>query len=173
MVGATFQIDAEAEDGWIFREQRLGDVERALVDIEFQKLGAGLKRAEVREEVTQAEGGVNIFRVEGGQDNFRHCAWKLAARAAGRNERAAARSVLEEPEREREHPGTEQAPEKAAIHAGLVIGLAEQGEQIRAGLVGALLGAAELFLKLVELFLFVGGHGSLSGSLVILPGGVG
>ena len=42
------------------------DVERALVDVELGKAGARLQFAEVGQQITQAERGVDVFRVERG-----------------------------------------------------------------------------------------------------------
>ena len=59
-------VNAEAEDFWILRQQNLRDVERALVDVEFGEAGARLEFAEIGQQITEAERGVDEFRVERG-----------------------------------------------------------------------------------------------------------
>ena len=65
-------VDAEAEEARRAREQGLGDVERAQVDVEFGDDGARLQFAEVGEEIAQPERGVDELRVERGEDDVRH-----------------------------------------------------------------------------------------------------
>ena len=42
------------------------DVERTLVDVELREARARLERAEVGQQIAQAERGVDVFRVERG-----------------------------------------------------------------------------------------------------------
>ena len=50
----------------------LGDIERALIDIELDKTGPRLQLTEIRHQVAQAERRVNVFGVERGQHDVRH-----------------------------------------------------------------------------------------------------
>lgn len=60
-------------------EDGFGDVEGALIDVEFEELGVGLEGGgEVGEEVAQAEGGVGVFGVEGGEEEGGHCIYSIA-----------------------------------------------------------------------------------------------
>jgi hypothetical protein len=65
-------VDAEAEYARIGLEDAFGDIERALLEIELEELGLGLEGAEVGEEIAEAEGGVNVFGVDGGEEDVRH-----------------------------------------------------------------------------------------------------
>ncbi len=49
------------------------DVERALVEVKLDEGGVGLQWAEVSEQVTQPERGMQVPRVECSQDNIGHC----------------------------------------------------------------------------------------------------
>ena len=57
-------VDAEADDFRFVGKDFLGDIERALVDIEFEETGARLEVAEVGEEVAEAEGTMGVPGVE-------------------------------------------------------------------------------------------------------------
>ena len=59
-------VDAEADDFRIARQQDFRDVERTLIDVELGEAGARPERAEVGQQVAQAERGVDVFRVERG-----------------------------------------------------------------------------------------------------------
>ncbi len=65
-------INAQAEDFWLARQQGLRDVERALVDVELRQGRARLQLAEIGEEIAQPERGVDELRVERGKDDVRH-----------------------------------------------------------------------------------------------------
>ena len=65
-------VNAEADDFWVSGEKDFGDVVGALVQVEFDNAGAVLQFSEIRQEVAQAERGVNIFRIERAEDNVRH-----------------------------------------------------------------------------------------------------
>ena len=65
-------IDAETDDAWLVRENGLHDLQRLLVDDELGYAGAILKLPQVRHEVAKAEGGVDVFGVERGEDDVRH-----------------------------------------------------------------------------------------------------
>ena len=62
-------VDAEADDPGILRQQRFGNVHGSLIDVELHQLCARTERAEIGHEVTQSERGVNVFRVERGEEN--------------------------------------------------------------------------------------------------------
>ncbi len=62
-------VDADADEGGVEGEDLFGDVDGALVDVEFADGGVGLEFGEVGEEVAQAEGGVGITGVEGGEED--------------------------------------------------------------------------------------------------------
>jgi hypothetical protein len=70
--GGVPDIDAEADDFGLLGEDGFGDVEEALVDVEFKETGARLEVAEVGEQVAQAESAVRVPGVEGGQDDVGH-----------------------------------------------------------------------------------------------------
>ena len=59
-------VNAEADDFGILREQDFRDVERALVDVELGEAGARLQFAEIGQQIAQAERGVDVLRVERG-----------------------------------------------------------------------------------------------------------
>ena len=59
-------INAKADDFRIVRQQHFRDVERALVDVEFDEAGARLQFAEVGQQIAQPERGMDVFRVERG-----------------------------------------------------------------------------------------------------------
>ena len=66
-------VDAEADDLRVLREDGFEDVDGALVDVEFEDRRAVAEAAaEVGEQVAQAEGGVGVFGVEGGEDDVGH-----------------------------------------------------------------------------------------------------
>ncbi len=59
-------IDAEADDFGIVRQQDFRDVERTLIDVELGEARARLQVAKIGQQVAQAERGVDVFRVERG-----------------------------------------------------------------------------------------------------------
>ena len=59
-------VDAEADDFGVARQQGFRDVERALVDVELGKAGARLELAQIGQQIAQTERGMDIFRVERG-----------------------------------------------------------------------------------------------------------
>jgi hypothetical protein len=59
-------VNAEADDFRIVREQNLRDVERTLVDVKFGEAGAGLQFAEIGQQIAKAKRGVDELRVERG-----------------------------------------------------------------------------------------------------------
>ena len=59
-------INAEADDFRVLREEDFRDVERALVDVEFGETGARFQLAEVGQQITEAKRGVDELRVERG-----------------------------------------------------------------------------------------------------------
>jgi hypothetical protein len=65
-------VNAQPHDPRPGVEDRLDDVERALVDVELAQHGARLQFAEIGEQVAQAEGAVDVARVESGKDDVRH-----------------------------------------------------------------------------------------------------
>lgn len=77
-------IDAKADDARLTGQQGLDDLQRLLVDDEFEHAGAITQLPEVRHEVAEPEGGVNVFRVERGEDDVRHAraCWRVSARGA-------------------------------------------------------------------------------------------
>ena len=71
-LGDVPDVNTQADDLWILRQQDFRDVHRTLVDVEFHDPRARLQVAEVREEVAQAERGMDELRVERGKDDVRH-----------------------------------------------------------------------------------------------------
>ena len=65
-------IDAQSEDFWGSLQQGFRDLQGALVDVELQDLGPRLQFSQVGHEAAQPEGGVEVLRVEGGQNDVRH-----------------------------------------------------------------------------------------------------
>ena len=65
-------VYAQANDARILREHDLCNVERALVDVEFQQLGAIPQFTQVGEQIAQSEGSVDIFRVQRAENNVGH-----------------------------------------------------------------------------------------------------
>ena len=59
-------VNAEADDFGVPRQEDFRNVERTLVDVEFRKARARLQVAEVGQQIAQAERGVDILRVERG-----------------------------------------------------------------------------------------------------------
>src|SRR5439155_6362220 len=67
-------VNAEADNARLLREDALGDLDRALLEIELHYPRVAEQLAHVREQVAQTECGVDVLRVERGQDDFRHAA---------------------------------------------------------------------------------------------------
>ena len=65
-------INAKADDERLAGEDAFDDFERALVDVELGKLCAFAQVAHVRQEVAEAEGGVDVFGVECRENDVRH-----------------------------------------------------------------------------------------------------
>ena len=65
-------MEAKAENARIVPQDVFRDVERALVDVEFEELGARLQVAEVGEEVTKTESAMRIAGIERGKDDVGH-----------------------------------------------------------------------------------------------------
>ena len=64
-------VDTQSEDGRSSHEDLLGDVERALVDVELADRGKGLEIAEIGQEITQPERRVGELGVEGREQDPR------------------------------------------------------------------------------------------------------
>jgi len=65
-------VDADADDLRVLGEDGFDDFEWALLEIEFEDGGQGAEWTEVGEQIAQAKGGVDVARVESGQDDLRH-----------------------------------------------------------------------------------------------------
>ncbi len=65
-------IDAKADDAWIKRKQRIGNLLRRAADGEFGEVRVGLKRTHIGQQIAQPERGVGIAGVEGGEHNPGH-----------------------------------------------------------------------------------------------------
>ena len=65
-------MQTKAENARIVPQDAFSDVERALVDLEFEETGAWLKVAEVGEEVTKTESAMRIAGIERGKDDVGH-----------------------------------------------------------------------------------------------------
>ena len=65
-------METKAENARIVPQDVFSDVERALVDVEFEETGARLKVAEVGEEVTKTESAMRIAGIERGEDDVGH-----------------------------------------------------------------------------------------------------
>jgi len=65
-------IHGEAEDARLVGEDALGDVECALVDVEFEETSARLEIAEVGEKTAQSESAVRVPGIERGEENLGH-----------------------------------------------------------------------------------------------------
>jgi hypothetical protein len=63
-------INSKPDDGGLAGEEHFDDVQGPVADVEFDQAGAGLERAQVGHEISQAEGGVNILRVERAKDDI-------------------------------------------------------------------------------------------------------
>ena len=59
-------VDAEADDFGITRQQSFRDVERTLIDVELDEARARLQVAQIGQQIAQAKRGVDVFRVERG-----------------------------------------------------------------------------------------------------------
>ena len=59
-------VNAEADDFRMEREQALRDVERALVDVEFGEAGARFQFAEIGQQIAKAKRGMDELCVERG-----------------------------------------------------------------------------------------------------------
>lgn len=70
--GGVPDVDAQAEDARLQREQRPGDLERPLADCEFRQRAALAQPAQVRAEAAQPERGVQIAGIQRGEDDVRH-----------------------------------------------------------------------------------------------------
>jgi len=65
-------VNAKPDNFRIPCQENLGDIRRTLVDIEFQEASAGAEGSEICEQVAQPESGVNVFGIQGGQDDVGH-----------------------------------------------------------------------------------------------------
>jgi len=65
-------IHAEAHNSRFLPKQGLHDLQRLLVDDEFEQAGTLQRPPEVGHEVAEPERGVDVFRVERGEDDVRH-----------------------------------------------------------------------------------------------------
>ena len=65
-------VNAQPDDLRIPRQQRFRDVHRPLVDVELHDGSVRPQRAEVGQQVAQPERGVDVLRVERGQDDISH-----------------------------------------------------------------------------------------------------
>lgn len=63
-------------------EQVLDDFQRGLLDLELGEFSAFAKVAEVREEIAEAEGRVDVLRVERREDDVGHGAGTVAGAVA-------------------------------------------------------------------------------------------
>src|ERR1017187_1970209 len=57
-------VNAEADEFRIAREEDFRDVERTLIDVELHEARARPERAEIGQQVAQAERGMDVFRSE-------------------------------------------------------------------------------------------------------------
>lgn len=71
-LGGVPDVNAESDDAGILGENGFDHIEGTLLKIEFEDGGARAERAEIGEEITEAERRVNVFGVEGGQDDVGH-----------------------------------------------------------------------------------------------------
>ena len=76
-------VNAEADDPRLMREQLLSDFERALVDVELRDRRALAQLPEIGQQVAQAEGGVDVFGVERREDDVRHGIGHYARKSFG------------------------------------------------------------------------------------------
>ena len=65
-------METKAENARIVPQDVFSDVERALVDVEFEEKGARFKVAEVGEEATETESAMRIAGIERGEDDVGH-----------------------------------------------------------------------------------------------------
>ena len=89
--GSVPDVNAEPDDFWGVRQNFGGDVEGALFDFELEDPGVGLEFAEVGVEVAEPKSGVDVARVEGGEEDggwggrgaLGHGGWSVSAKAVG------------------------------------------------------------------------------------------
>ena len=67
--GDVPDVNAKADDLRVLRQQGFDHIERALVDVELDHAGARTQITHIGQQVTQAKRRVNVFRVQGGQDD--------------------------------------------------------------------------------------------------------
>ncbi len=65
-------METKAENARIIPQDIFSDVERALVDVEFEETGARLKVTEVGEVVTKTVSAMRVAGSERGKDNVGH-----------------------------------------------------------------------------------------------------
>jgi hypothetical protein len=87
-------VNTKAEDFGIFGKERLGDFGDRLVDIEFQQSGARTKFAEIRQQISQAESGMDVFCIQRCEDNLGH-AGTIAAKQGDEQSEDSERDTLE------------------------------------------------------------------------------
>ena len=83
-LGDIPNINAEPNDLRRHRQERFGDFDGSLVDVEFAKRGAGTQRAHVGQQIPQAKGGMNVFGIQRGEDDFGHRSSPARQRAHAR-----------------------------------------------------------------------------------------
>src|SRR5205085_4711491 len=93
-LGHIPNINAKPNDFGTFGQQLFNDVERLLVDVELAQRCTIGERPEVGQEVAQPKGSMNIFGVEGGEDDIRHREAKVSAGNKRRNGRAGQKSAV-------------------------------------------------------------------------------
>ncbi len=76
-------IDAESDNFRGLLEDGFDRFEGALLEVEFEDGCPGLEVAEVGEEVSQAERGVDVFCVQGCEDNIRHAGGEVSGEDSG------------------------------------------------------------------------------------------
>ena len=59
-------VHAQTDDARILRQHDLGDIERALVNVEFEQDGPIPQLTKIGKQIAQSQGGVDIFRVKCG-----------------------------------------------------------------------------------------------------------
>jgi hypothetical protein len=65
-------VNAEAYYFWVLGKKDFGDVDGALVDVEFEQAGAGSQRPKIGQQIAKAEGGMNVFGIQCSEENVRH-----------------------------------------------------------------------------------------------------
>src|SRR6185295_8710189 len=92
-------VNSEADDLRLLGDQHFNQIQRSLIDVEFDQTGAGLQFSEIRQQISEAKRGVRVSGVQRRQHNVRHGANLSRYRRCGQNEIIRGSRLLHEREK--------------------------------------------------------------------------